>query len=792
MSIEIRKVVREILAPMAMVVPCMALLAAAPAFAAAQSADQSATDNGAPTTKLHKITIVAAEKAIATVSETKFVHISPAVSVTTVMNDIPGFNSRALSVGGFLPSDTAFTLDGFDSSQLGTTYDGVPYINTFLGGYYGGGDQHAATPLSPMNISGVHVYSGANTQSESSIDGLGGTIAFLPALPSKDFGVQVGATGGVYASGPYGGGGSEAVESFGINSGAISSLNGLRVLAKYAHTLVHGPQPDVVARINSYYLSAVQPTHAGEARLVAVVNTENSQPPGQGFPAPLLAKYGYDYNYPMNVSYLNQASNNSFIAFSVKSLLSSRVIGNLKVFYNGSNNNRIDWSNPIYNNVYEGYSNDLQSTLKSCSALNAYENYAPAPVPPSAYPNTYNCSVATAMFGSPHAGTAYQHYIQNFHVMGSMGDLTLLFPHNTVKVGALGMVGTMLSEESWYGAWPAPLQSGYNLAWLEHDGQTWMQSYLEDNISLLHGKLHIYPGVKWTQVSMYSNDNQGYYYDFSGSVSERYAFLERSIGVNYAFTPELNVYVNYGRSYKQPNISALYGVIGASQQPGPVVVKPEYVNNVDAGIRYKNPYYFLGAAFYNRAFNNIFSSNYSDVTGITLTENSGNALFRGFTLDGGVILPYHLQLTANVGYTSAKYTENFTNVNGVTITNGTWRPNIPKETANMDLQYQNGPWYASLNGHYTGSQYVEDINTGATTSHQLGGYGIMNLSGAYTWSVNDDMLKSLKIELHVDNLFNRHAVFYSAGLDSQATPNFIWEAYAPPLFAGMTVTASLF
>lgn len=792
MSIEIRKVVREILAPMAMVVPCMALLAAAPAFAAAQSSDQSATDNGAPTTKLHKITIVAAEKAIATVSETKFVHISPAVSVTTVMNDIPGFNSRALQVGGFLPSDTAFTLDGFDSSQLGTTYDGVPYINTFLGGYYGGGDQHAATPLSPMNISGVHVYSGANTQSESSIDGLGGTIAFLPALPSKDFGVQVGATGGVYASGPYGGGGSEAVESVAINSGAISSLNGLRVLAKYAHTLVHGPQPNVVGRINSYYLSAVQPTSAGEARLVAVVNTENSQPPGQGFPAPLLAKYGYDYNYPMNVSYLNQASNNSFIAFSVKSLLSSRVIGNIKVFYNGSNNNRIDWSNPIYNNVYEGYSHDLQSTLKSCSALNAYENYAPAPVPPSAYPNTYNCSVATAMFGSPAAGTAYQHYVQNFHVMGSMGDLTLLFPHNTVKVGALGMVGTMLSEESWYGAWPAPLQSGYNLAWLEHDGQTWMQSYLEDNISLLHGKLHIYPGLKWTQVSMFSNDNQGYYYDFSGSVSERYAFLERSIGVNYAFTPELNVYVNYGRSYKQPNISALYGVIGASQQPGPVVVQPEYVNNVDAGIRYKTPYYFVDAAFYNRAFNNIFSSNYSDVTGITLTENSGNALFRGFTLDGGVILPYHLQLTANVGYTSAKYTENFTNVNGVTITNGTWRPNIPKETANVDLQYQNGPWYGSLNGHYTGSQYIQDLNTGATTSHQLGGYGIMNLSGAYTWSVNDDLLKSVKIELHVDNLFNRHAVFYSAGLDSQATPNFIWEAYAPPMFAGMTVTASLF
>ena len=791
MSIEIRKAVRQILAPLAVVVPCMALLAAAPAFAAPQNASPSNSDTSTPSTKLQKVLIVGAEQAVATVNAKKFEHVSPSASAVSVLNNVPGFNSRALGAGGFLVSGNAFTLDGFDSSQVGTTFDGVPYINTFLGGFYGGGDQPAATPLATEQIAGVKVYSGANTQSQSSLDGLGGTVAFEPVLPAKKFDVTVGMTGGVYQGGPDGGGGSEAVERFGINSGAISYLKGLRVLAKFSHTLVHGPQPGVVARINSYYLAAVQPTNSGEAKLIVLVNNENAQPPTY-YPSPLLAQYGYDYNYPQNVSFTNQAANNVFVAMSIKSLLSSRVIGEIKTFYNGSSNNRVGYANPIYNNTYEGYSYDLNATLKSCSALNAYQSSS-STAPPAGLPNVYNCQVATQMFGSAHAGTAYQHYVQNFHVMGSMGDLTLLFPHNTVKVGALGMVGTMLSEESWYGAWPAPLKSGYNLAWLEHDGQTWMQGYLEDDISLLHRKLHIYPGVKWTQVSMFSNDNQGYFYLFSGSVSERYAFLERSIGVNYSFTPELNVYVNYGRSYKQPNISALYGVIGATQEPGPVIVKPEYVNNVDAGIRYKTPYYFVDAAFYNRALNNIFSSNYNDLSGITTTQNSGTALFRGFTLDGGVVLPYHLQLTANVGYTSAKYTENFTNVNGVSILNGSWRPNIPKETANMDLQYQNGPWYGSLSGHYTGSQYIQDYNNpGVSTTLQLGGYAIMNLSGAYTWSVNDDLLKSVKIELHVDNLFNRHAIFYSAGLDTQATPNFVWEAYAPPLFAGMTVTASLF
>ena len=124
---------------------------------------------------------------------------------------------------------------------------------------------------------------------------------------------------------------------------------------------------------------------------------------------------------------------------------------------------------------------------------------------------------------------------------------------------------------------------------------------------------------------MYSNDDQGYYYDYSGSVTETYKWVERSIGVNYAFTHDLNVYVNYGQSTKPPDVSALYGNIGESPQPVAPTVKPEYVNNIDAGIRFKNAAYFWDVAFFNRDFNDIFSETYSDVTGITLTFNAGKA-----------------------------------------------------------------------------------------------------------------------------------------------------------------------
>jgi iron complex outermembrane receptor protein len=788
MSIEIRKAVRQILAPMTVVVPCMALLAA-PGIAAAQNADQSSAGQASPGT-LHRVTIVAQEQAVATVNPIAFTHISPSMTVISVLNNVPGFNSRALGAGGLILTDTAFTLDGFSSTQVGTTYDGVPIVNTFLGGIYGAGNAPFVTPMDMSQVSGVNVYSGANVPSKTSVDSLGGTIAYAPALPTRHFYVGLSGTGGFYS-----GGGTEKRYGASVNSGALDGWGGLNVLAKVSQTKFNGFWQNVSGRINSYYLAAVQPTSSGKVSLVAIENDDNGDVPSI-LPQPLLTSFRY--NFPLDVGVFNQASHSTHVILTAKSLLSPRMIGEVKAFYSGTTNNRTGWANPIYataNNpggAYDGYSYDLPVTFKSCNALNGYVFNGD----PNTYPNVYNCAAATAAFGSPAAGTAYQHYINDYANTGALGNLTFLLPDNTVEAGAMYYEATALSEESWFGRSPAPVISGYNMAWLEHDGQTFFDAYIQDSIALFDHKLHIYPGVKWNHLAEFSNDDAGYFYRYSGSVTQTYSFIEPSIGVNYAFTPDWIAYVNFGKSSKAPNISALYGVISSQapplgQIPGPVTVQPEYVTNVDAGIRFNNGVYKWDASIFNRRFTNIFSSNYNDVTGITVTYNSGSADFKGVNLDGLVFLPYNLQLEANANYTSAKYTSSFTNSNGATITSGQWRPNIPEDSANLGLNYANGPWYASVTEHYTGSEYMENFNTGVTTSSQLGGFGMLNLSGAYAWRVDSSNLKSLKLELHVDNLLNRHAIFYSA-VATNVTPNYNWVAYDPPLFVALSVKAKLF
>jgi outer membrane receptor protein involved in Fe transport len=74
----------------------------------------------------------------------------------------------------------------------------------------------------------------------------------------------------------------------------------------------------------------------------------------------------------------------------------------------------------------------------------------------------------------------------------------------------------------------------------------------------------------------------------------------------------------------------------------------------------------------------------------------------------------------------------------------------------------------------------------------LGGYGTTSLNAGYTWNLDSGSLKALKFDFHVDNVFNRHSPFYSAGLDTASTPNFLWMIYNEPMFASLSVTAKFF
>lgn len=741
--------------------------------AAISTAYAQDSDSGAVTQVKKVVETVPPEKAVATVNKTKVEHASPSSNLLSILKNIPGFNVLSSGPGNLLSSDTAFTLNGFSSSQVGATFDGVPIINTFLGGVYGQGDDHAVTPMTTGQIAGVQVYSGANTPQQNSMNSLGGTINFSPKLPAKASGLDIGVSGGAYAR--HGGTNSVHVEA---NSGSIKSLDGFRVLARYGHTNEAGFQQHVYAHLDSYYLAALQPFNDGLSKLslILIHNDEKARMPDT-IPLALIEQYGRNYQYPKGVVDNWVHSHATHMILGVKSLLNPIAVGSLKFFYNDTQNDRTAYANAVYNNSYMGYA--LPTTLKSSSALDGYgSNF-----------NVYNNALATQMFGSAHAGTQYQRYIDNYNNVGSKAHITLLLPSNTVTLGSMILHAKDYSTEGWYGSSPVPMIMGYNDAWLEHDGKDYWDGYAQDDISLMGGRLHIYPGVKYVHVSMFSEDAQGYYYSYSGAVGKTFTWAEPSLGATFSPIKPVEIYANYGRTYKAPNISALYSVIGSSPIPSPVTVEPEYVDSVDAGIRYSSSFGKASIAVFDRIFNKVFSYSYSNVTGVTTEYNSGTADYKGFTLAAEKPLFDHFSIDGNYGYTDAKYTKDFKGNNG-TVKAGMWRPDVPVYTANLGVSYRRAGWYANLSSHFVGRQYIA-YQSGATSNVTIPSYSVIDLTASYTWQPHGSYFKKIKLSAYLDNVADTQYIAYAYVHGSQTSGgNYELVQEGAPRFMGVALNAS--
>lgn len=750
----------------AALVPGGVAMAAATATVAAPASSTS----GQPI-QVRKVTkVVHPEKAVSTVSKHKVEHASPSSNMLSLLRDIPGFNVLSNSPTNLTASDNVFTLDGFTSNQVGATYFGVPIINLGRGGVYGQGDDHAITPLTLHQISTIKVYSGSNTPSENSVSSLGGTLNYVPKLPSKQSGVTVDLSGSGYK-------GHGNVAGFGVaaNSGAVGWLDGFRGLASFHHTRDQSYQKNVHAILNSSYIALQQPYNNGLSKLTLIItnNEESGQFPDL-LPQPLLDKFGYNYNYPRAVASNTNQTRATNVIIGNKSYLNPFAEYDFKFFLNDNRNDRTGYANPIYNNNYLGYR--LPTYLKSSAALDGYgSNY-----------NVYNAKLADQLFGSSLAGTQYQRYLDNYGAVGGKGSLSLLVPSNTIEIG--GMVERFWdrSAEFWYGSYPVPMTIGYNDAWFEHDTVFRADGYIQDNASMMGGRLHFFPGVKYIRSRISAADSQGYYYGYAGSVGKTYNETEPSLGMTFAVTKSINVYANAGRTYKMPDTSAMYGLIGAGPIAPPVTVKPEYVNSLDSGIRFANDWGRVKLGVFVRQFKHIFSYFYNDTTGQTFEYNAGSASYKGFNIGFEKPFAHNFMAFLNYGYTNAKYTTNFTGNNG-TVTDGMPRPDVPKYTANVGLEYANGPVFARVSDNVVGPQYLA-YSSGVTSNTELPTYSLLNAQGAYTWHFHESMLRKLKLALFVDNILNKKHVTYgyingSAG----GTNNYQLSQPGAPLTIGLRV-----
>ena len=209
--------------------------------------------------------------------------------------------------------------------------------------------------------------------------------------------------------------------------------------------------------------------------------------------------------------------------------------------------------------------------------------------------------------------------------------------------------------------------------------------------------------------------------DFLGqpaSVPDRnWTFVNPKVGVTYRFTPLIDAYASFGRSGREPT---RYDILGSTQintfnlasAQDVNAVQPEYVNDVEAGVRiHRGKLSGQANLFYMQFENEIAPIGESIPEGfVQLRKNVPNSYRRGIELDWTYQPTTQLSFSGNATYMQSNIDayapegseQVFRNVEPVIS---------PDWLFNGSLAYQFVDWLgASVSGRYVGESYLEPTN----------------------------------------------------------------------------------
>lgn len=237
--------------------------------------------------------------------------------------------------------------------------------------------------------------------------------------------------------------------------------------------------------------------------------------------------------------------------------------------------------------------------------------------------------------------------------------------------------------------------------------------------------------------------------DHSFSISGRYddndkfenAFTARIAGA-YRLNPNFKLHSSLGTAIQNPTMTEYYGYYGSYSAN--TDLKPEKSRGGDMGLKMEsnNHFHSLDVTYFNRAVDDLISSEYSLTTGLSRAVNTD-----GTSRIQGVELSYQGQFTDRLsGY--ANYTYTYTRAKDSDSNELVRRP---KHLANAGVHYQITDKFGSdLNVSYVGKR-INNYWDASYISHavKMPSYTLVNLGANY--QLNDN----LNLYANINNLFDK-------------------------------------
>lgn len=685
-----------------------------------------------------------------TISQETILNLSPGPT-TTVQTLLATEPSIYASVSGANGMETDVKFRSFADGEFGETVAGVPLNDLFNSGVTYQADNRNNVLFITRDLESVQLYRGVNNPSVNTYNSMGGTINFIPRKPTETAGGDVGVDGGsfdtlnVHAT---------------VNTG---DWHGLKQTLSFERDYSNGWLKNTPDWNDNLYYSGAYGTARTEITSFFVYNKNSGDAP-QYIPVNLVRQYGQDYQWPVSTYRSFNTDTNYLGMIGFKSRASDMVTIEDQAYAGHNDYQRTSFSNPAYGGPY--YLDDQGAGYPF------WLSYGP----PSLYdPRT--------VFASSKLGTDYHFYGYASSIYGDRLQLTLDLPFNTVVAGGDFNVGELHSREYWYGTFNMPKIVGYNDAWDERDTRQMWSAYVQDDIHFWNDRIHVTPGLKYIGSVVKDNDALGFYYVPSGSLHADEHFLSPTLGASVEILPNFTLYASFGKNVKFPDITALYNELGYGGAVPPVTAQPEYVEDYEAGARYRHDDLEAAINVYRENFSHIlYSFPVPGGYGSSAQGNGGSERFQGVELqvtdNFGEFLLGNWKGYLNASYNQAECTSNASNaLTGGGCNKGQSLANVPNYLFNAGLTWDWDSWHVDLHGHYTGVQHLEDYNTGLPVDPaninpgqptRIPDYFIVNLGVVKVVPIDVGPAQALRFALHVDNLFDER--YYSnAQTNSNAT-----------------------
>lgn len=648
------------------------------------------------------------------ISRSDMMKAVPGTSPLKSLEKLPGVNFQSADPFGAYEWSTRISIRGFNQNQLGFTLDGIPLGDMSYGNNNG---LHISRAISSENVGRVAVSQGAGALATASTSNLGGTVQFMTLDPTQ-----------------------AAATSFAQTLGSDSTS---RTFLRYDSGLLDTG--------SKFYISGTR-QRADKWKGSGGQNQDQFN-----------SKFVHNFGDNVLSGYFNY-SDRKEIDYQDMSLEMVKRLG-----YNWDNY-APDFQRALdaAKGVFRGPDNNLDDAYYQASGLRK-DSLGAIALDVKLTPST---SLKTSIYhhsnqGQGHWYTPYRASSPTMPISirtteysigrdGVISNLSWEAGSHTVNAGFWGERSLHLLTRNFYavtgsGDTNVFLSNPMTTAFKQDFTTTTTQFYIEDNVSLLDGKLNINGGFKSPKVAINAISLIGT--RAAGSIVASKSFLPQ-LSFNYSLSKNDEIFGSASQNLRafQPGVNGPFSQTQTAFNAGTPNLRPETSVTVDLGLRFKRGALQGSIAVYHADFSNRML-NVATCAGIlgcpSTLVNVGKVATSGLESVAVYKLTRELSWFNSYTFNDSKYKSNYQDGANLIAISGKQVVDAPKNTFDTELTYEDAAWFTRVGGKFTDQRYYTYTNDAKVPS-----MWVANLSGGYKFK-SAGMFKELLLQLNVTNLFGR-------------------------------------